>query len=67
MNISAKFLEDIEAFIKKTEAHPTNFGVSALNDSKFVFMLRNGRSPSGKTMERVYEYMQNQPKQETTK
>lgn len=57
MNISEKFLFEIEEFLSKAGMRPTVFGKDALGDPGFVFGLRKGRSPSLKTMDRVQSFM----------
>lgn len=51
------FLNEVEAFLAETRIEPTVFGKQAMKDPSFVFDLRNGRSPSGKTMDKVREWM----------
>lgn len=36
---------------------PTTFGLWAMNDSRFVFDVRNGRECFGATIRRVYQFM----------
>ena len=36
---------------------PTTFGLWAMNDSRFVFDVRNGRECFGKTIRRVFHFM----------
>lgn len=51
------FLDDVESFLTEADLKPTQFGKEALGDPSFVFNLRNGRSPSAKTMDRVREWI----------
>ena len=58
-----KFLEAIEAFLKRHGLAAANFGVAVLGDPNFVSDLRNSkRSPSIRTAERVESYMANYKK-----
>jgi len=47
----------IEQFLNRHGLTPTTFGLWAMNDSRFVFDLRNGRMCYGKTMRRVLSFM----------
>lgn len=47
----------IEEFMARHRLTPTTFGLWAMNDSRFVFDLRNGRACFGKTMRRVLVFM----------
>ena len=51
------FLNEVEAFLADTKIDATAFGKLAMKDPSFVFDLRNGRSPSGKTMDKVLAWM----------
>jgi 2,4-dienoyl-CoA reductase-like NADH-dependent reductase (Old Yellow Enzyme family) len=51
------FLAEIEAFIRKAGYSATRFGREALKDPRFVHDLREGRSPSIDTVERVRNFM----------
>lgn len=58
ISYSDAFKAEVEAFLSATEMDATTFGKEALGDPSFVFDLRNkGRSPSGRTMDRVREWM----------
>ena len=57
MTSDEKLLSNIEQFLSKNEMSATQFGLAAMNDGKFVFFLREGRSPSLKTMDRVKAFM----------
>lgn len=57
MSAHQTFVDAVEAFLVKHGMSPTQFGVAALKDPRFVFMLRAGRSPAAKTMDRVHEFM----------
>lgn len=52
-----EFQLQVEAFIARHGLSPTTFGLWAMNDSRFVFDLRNGRACFVKTMRRVYQFM----------
>ncbi len=47
----------VEGFIARHGLSPTTFGLWALNDSRFVFDLRNGRSCSLATVGKVRRFM----------
>jgi len=51
------FLPIVEHFIERHRLTPTTFGLWAMNDSRFVFDLRNGRMCFGATIRRVYRFM----------
>ena len=57
MTSSEKLLQDVEAFISENDLTATRFGIMALNDGKFVFHLRGGRSPSLETLDRLNAFM----------
>jgi predicted transcriptional regulator len=57
MNIIDRFKSDIEAFMTESGMNRTAFGKEALGDPRFVFDVESGRSPSAKTMQRVYDFM----------
>lgn len=57
MSIADEFLSEVEAYLASTDTSATAFGSAALNDSKFVFGLRSGRSPSARTIDRVRDFM----------
>jgi hypothetical protein len=57
MSLTEQFLAEVEAFIAKSELNPTDFGKLAINDPNFVFDLREGRSPSARTIDKVREWM----------
>ncbi len=51
------FKAEIEAFIQKHGIAATRFGKEAVGDPKFVFDIREGRSPSWRTAARVKSFM----------
>jgi hypothetical protein len=50
-------IRQIETFLRKTRMPPTKFGRLAAHDPRFVFDLRNGRSPRPSTEKRVEHFM----------
>ncbi len=50
-------LRKIEVFLRRTGMPPTKFGRLATHDPRFVLDLRNGRTPRGRTVERVEHFM----------
>lgn len=66
MNIAEQFRSQVENYLAASEMTPTKFGQEVLRDPRFVFQLRQGRSCSAKTMDRVLAYMaQNEPTRRT--
>lgn len=59
-----EFLKVVEGFIAENQMPPANFGVLAVKDPKFVFMLRSGRECREKTRERVLDFMDNFQKEQ---
>lgn len=47
----------IERYLRSTNTPAARFGREAVGDPNFVFDLRNGREPRGKTVERVFSYL----------
>ena len=63
--IDEEFQLKIEQFMKRHGLTPTTFGLWAMNDSRFVFDIRNGRDCLGATIRRVYRFMaEHEAKQE---
>lgn len=60
MSAIGQFLEEIEIFVNERGITESRFGREALNDPNFVANLRNGRSPSFRTVDRVREYIRDQ-------
>ena len=56
-NTSGIFLGEIEQFLANSAIDPSVLGKNALADPNFVFDLREGRSPSAKTMDKVRGWM----------
>ena len=52
-----EFLQEVENFLEKTGLSATVFGMKAVNDSRFIFMLREGRECREATQEKVFEFM----------
>jgi hypothetical protein len=50
-------LQQIEAFLERTDTSPTAFGQTVLNDPGFVFNLRTGRDPKESTAIKVREFI----------
>lgn len=50
-------IRKIEVFLRHTRMPPTRFGRLAARDPRFVFDLRNGRSPRPTTEQRVEHFM----------
>lgn len=57
ISYSETFLKDVEQFLESSKIEPTRLGREALGDPSFVFDLRKGRSPSGRTMDKVRTWM----------
>jgi phosphopantothenoylcysteine decarboxylase/phosphopantothenate--cysteine ligase len=58
MSATAKsLLAEIEAFLARTGASPTKFGLAAVNDGHLVANLRKGHSITLKTADKVRAYM----------
>ncbi len=56
-----QFSQAVEEAIKSKGMTPTQFGRAALKDPGFVFGLRNGRSPTLRTVERVISFIKADP------
>jgi len=65
--IDREFLLLIEGFLARHDLSPTTFGLWAMDDSRFVFDLRKGRTCLGKTMYRVRRFMEDYEKKEEAK
>ena len=53
MKITEQFRKEIEDFLSDSDMDPTRFGRLAMNDPNFVFDLRENRSPTATTMDKV--------------
>jgi homoserine dehydrogenase len=58
MQTSSEFLTDIEKFLEKNSIAPSTFGRLLMGDPTFVFQLREGRSPSLETAEKINRIIQ---------
>ena len=52
-----EFQLQVEQFLHRHGLTATTFGLWAMNDSRFVFDLRNGRTCYGRTLRRVRQFM----------
>ncbi len=57
MTITEQFRQKIEAYLATTGMDPTRFGRAVMNDPNFVFDLREKRSPTAATMDKVRLWM----------
>ncbi len=57
MTITERFRQEIEEYLASTGMDPTRFGRAAMNDPNFVFDLREKRSPTAATMDKVRLWM----------
>lgn len=57
-------LEDIAGFIQAHDMSERRFGELALNDTRFLWGLRNGRSPSLRTVDKLRRFMAAYPNHE---
>ena len=58
MQTSSDFLAQIETFLEKHDIAPSTFGKTLMGDPTFVFQLREGRSPSLETAEKINRIIQ---------
>ena len=58
-----EFLGYIEGFLEETEMSATTFGIKAVNDSRIVFMLREGRECREETQEKILNFINNYQKE----
>ncbi len=54
-------IRKVEVFLRRTGMPATRFGRLAARDPRFVFDLRNGRSPRCRTETRVEHFMNTYP------
>ncbi len=59
--VTDQFSNTVESYLVATGMDPTNFGKAVMNDPKFVFDLRNGRSPSARTIDKVRDWIVGNP------
>ena len=57
MDAQTKFLAEIESFCRRHDVSAKRFGQQAAKDPNFVSDIRNGRSPSLRTVERIRKFM----------
>lgn len=57
MSLLQIFRDRVEQFLERTGMAPSRFGAEACADRRFVFDLREGRSPHLRTIEKVEAYM----------
>ena len=55
--IGAKFRDEVEAFLSRTDMKPYKLGEKALGDPSFVQKLMSGASPQLRTVDRVRSWM----------
>lgn len=65
--IDEEFQLRVEAFIRRHDLSPTTFGLWAMNDSRFVFDLREGRACFGRTIRHVCRYMEEYERKQEAK
>ncbi|MDB5550056.1 MAG: hypothetical protein JWL86_40 [Rhizobium sp.] len=58
MMTDAQLLEQIEAFLKRTDMAPTRFGLETLADGGLIKGLKAGRSLSLKNAQKVVQFME---------
>lgn len=56
-SLSEQFCAEVESFLERASMDPTKLGKDALNDPNFVFDLREGRSPSARTIDKVRSFI----------
>ena len=54
-------IRQIEVFLRRTGMPATTFGRLAARDPRFVFDLRNGRTPRDRTARRMEHFMNTFP------
>jgi len=54
-----ELLDEIEAYRLKHDLDPTNFGLKAVKDGHLIRRIKEGRTPTLKTMDRVRRFMHN--------
>lgn len=55
------FLSDIDAYLEQRRISETALGKAAVNDGKFVSRIRSGKGVTVRLVERVREYMRENP------
>jgi hypothetical protein len=61
MTETEAFIREIEDYCRQTNTAESTFGRRAVNDGKFVTRLREGKSVTLKTLNRVRVFMHNYP------
>ena len=61
MNSKRELEKEIGRYLKATGLAPSMFGWSVLGDYNFIRDLRNGRSPTMKTVDKVRKWMAENP------
>lgn len=51
-------LREVEKYLRISNVPAARFGREAMGDPRFVFDLRKGREPRGRTIERVLAYLE---------
>ena len=64
MTLKTKFRESVEEFLAASGMDPTRFGRTVMSDPNFVFDLRNNRSPTATTMDKVRLWISKQSEHE---
>lgn len=57
MSTKDKLISDIEAFLKRHELGPTQFGLMSLRDGALMIKLRRGSDITTSRADRVYKFM----------
>ena len=61
MSLREEFLGEVAAFVSASGLTKTAFGQKAVNDPKFVFDLEAGRSPSATMIDRIRQFIADNP------
>ena len=61
MSLMRDFLSDIDAYLAERRISETALGKAAVNDGKFVSRIRSGKGVTVRLVERVREYMRENP------
>jgi len=57
----AEFVEAVETYLRESGMSAFQFGLTVMNDPKFVYDLREGREPRRKTQQRVINWINENP------
>ena len=63
----ARFLKQADAYIAKTGIAESSFGLYAVNDGKFMMLLKSGKRCWPEKLERARKYMTENPPQKKKK